>query len=49
MPSTRYNGPLGPQPFSLAFLGQANSEPMLLALAHDYEQATQLRIIPDLP
>ena len=49
VPSTRFDGPLGPQPFSLAFIGQADSEPTLLALAHDYEQATQLRIVPDLP
>ena len=47
VPSTRLPGP--PRPFSLAFIGPQYSEPALLALAYDYEQATQLRIVPDLP
>ncbi len=33
----------GRQPFGIAFLGTANSESTLLALAYDYEQATRLR------
>ena len=42
-------GPILPRPFSLAFIGKKYSEAMLLALAYDYEQSTQLRIVPDLP
>ena len=38
----------GPTPWSLAFLGRQNSEATLLALAHDYEQATRHRIVPEL-
>ena len=37
-----------PVPFSLVFTGLANSEPELLALAYDYEQATQLRVVAEL-
>ena len=37
-----------PSPFSLIFVGPANSEALLLALAYDYEQATGLRYVPEL-
>ena len=36
------------QPFTLAFFGKKYDEAKLLALAYDYEQATQTRIIPNL-
>jgi amidase len=35
-------------PFSLVFVGLPNSEATLLALAHDYEQASMLRQVPSL-
>ena len=44
--ATAANG--GPSPFSLIFVGLAGSEAKLLALAHDYEQATMLRHVPKL-
>ena len=47
VPTTRLPGP--PRPASLAFIGRKYDEAKLLALAYDYEQATQLRIVPDLP
>ena len=47
VPTTRLPGP--PRPASLAFIGRKFDEAKLLALAYDYEQATQLRIVPDLP
>ena len=47
VPST-LSGAGPPVPFSLAFTGKPYSEALLLALAYDYEQATQLRIVPEL-
>jgi amidase len=46
VPSTVAPGPR--VPFSLAFTGPQYSEATLLALAYDYEQATQLRLVPQL-
>ena len=37
-----------PSPFGLIFVGPAYSEAMLLALAHDYEQAYPYRYVPEL-
>ena len=51
VPSTRNAGPPeapGPSPFSLLFVGPMFSEALLLALAYDYEQATHLRVVPEL-
>jgi hypothetical protein len=49
VPSTRGNTSAGaPAPFSLAFIGLPYDEAKLLAFAYDYEQATQLRWIPEL-
>ena len=47
VPSTLLPGP--PRPFTLTFVGREYSDATLLALAYDYEQATQRRIVPDLP
>jgi amidase len=38
-----------PQPFGIAFTGQACSEPKLLTLAYAFEQATKRRVPPPLP
>ena len=47
VPSTRSDaGPIAP--FNLMFTGKLNSEAHLLALAYDYEQASQLRIVAEL-
>ena len=37
-----------PVPFAIVFVGLPHSETTLLGLAHEYEQATQLRIVPEL-
>jgi len=37
----------GQQPLGLGFLGQAYTEPRLLALAYAYEQATKVRVPPE--
>ena len=49
VPSTRVTTSDGqPSPFALIIIGPAFSEAKLLALAYDYEQATQLRWVPEL-
>jgi amidase len=49
VPSTRSKAPGGGvEPFALSFMGLPNSEAKLLALAHDYEQASMLRVVPAL-
>ena len=46
VPAGRY--PSNGSPFGLVFVGRPFSEAELLALAYDYEQSTQHRIVPDL-
>lgn len=48
VPSTTNVVDGAPVPFSLVFAGLPNSEASLLALVHDYEQATLLRVVPEL-
>jgi amidase len=49
VPSTRVTTATGaPSPFALIFIGQAFDEAKLLAQAYEYEQATQLRWVPEL-
>jgi amidase len=48
VPSTHVMGNGGAVPFSLVFVGPQFSEAKLLPLAHDYEQATHLRLVPEL-
>lgn len=46
VPAGAYPGDAGP--FGLVFVGRPDSEALLLALAHDYEQATRHRVLPAL-
>ena len=46
VPAGRYDS--NGSPFGLLFVGQPFSEALLLAMAYDYEQATQHRIVPNL-
>jgi Asp-tRNA(Asn)/Glu-tRNA(Gln) amidotransferase A subunit family amidase len=46
VPAGQYEN--GGSPFGLIFVGRPFSEAELLALAYDYEQATQHRIVPKL-
>ena len=46
VPAGRY--PSNGSPFGLVFVGRPFSEAELLALAYDYEQSTQHRIVPNL-